>query len=162
MIIDEVIPALVGVSTTSFCNTTLTRYMHEWGYMYRKNRKAIYFDGHERDDVVQYRIEWSKRMVEYMQRMEFFTGEKEELTLQPNLKPGLKKIVLVTHDESTFYTNDGKEDMWLKDGENMIRKKGAGMSIMVSEFQCPCHGTMRMMSWTSRKLFKAGLGREGW
>lgn len=33
---------------------------------------------------------------------------------------------------------------------------------MVSEFQCPCHGTMRIEGWTSRRLFKAGSNRDGW
>lgn len=62
----------------------------------------------------------------------------------PVLSEGQKKIVIVTHDESTFYSNDGKEDLWLKGNGNAIRKKSPGGSIMVSEFQCACHGTMRI------------------
>ncbi|OAD65386.1 hypothetical protein PHYBLDRAFT_153472 [Phycomyces blakesleeanus NRRL 1555(-)] len=46
-----------------------------------------------------------------------------------------KKLVIVTHDESTFYAHDGKVDMWLEEGESHIRKKGQGRSLMVSEFQ---------------------------
>ncbi|KAI8967333.1 hypothetical protein BDB01DRAFT_829099 [Pilobolus umbonatus] len=75
---------------------------------------------------------------------------------------GEKKRVLVTHDECTLYANDGKREMWIRQGENPIRKKGPGMSIMVSEFQCSCHGTMRVKGWTSRKLFEAGAGRQGY
>lgn len=48
------------------------------------------------------------------------------------------------------------------EGESYIRKKSMGSSIMVSEFQCPCHGTMRIKNWKSRTLFKAGDSREGW
>lgn len=52
--------------------------------------------------------------------------------------------------------------MWLQEDENYIRKKSMGSSIMVSEFQCPCHGTMKQMRWSSRTYFKAGDSREGW
>jgi hypothetical protein len=97
-----------------------------------------------------------------MEKMDFYEGENEENILEPVILEGDKKIVFVTHDESTFYANDGKKDLWLLEGENYIRKKGPGSSIMVSEFQCPCHGTMKIESWSSRTLFKAGDSREGW
>lgn len=73
-----------------------------------------------------------------------------------------KNILFVTQDESIFYANDGKNNLWLMEGEILIRKKGPGSSIMVSEFQCPCHGTMKIKNWTSRTLFKAGDIREDW
>ncbi len=40
-------------------------------------------------------------------------------------------MIFVTHDECTFYANDGKNDIWLEEGENYIRKKKVGASIMV-------------------------------
>lgn len=142
--------------------TTLSNYLYEWGYQYRKNKREIFFDDHEREDVVAYRNVWSQRMVEYMGRSDFYEGDQLENVVPPKLQEGEQKIVFVTHDESTFYANDGKNDLWLQEGENYIRKKVAGQSIMVSEFQCPCHGTMRIKNWTSRQLFKAGTNREGW
>lgn len=158
---DEIIPSFLGVKGTVSI-FTISKYLHEWGYLYRKNKRALFFDGHEREDVVNYRTNWAKRMLEYMERSEFYQGDDQEEVLEPLLKENEQKIVFVTHDESTFYANDGKEDLWLMDGENYIRKKGTGSSIMVSEFQCPCHGTMKIKAWTSRKLFKAGEGRDGW
>ena len=158
----DIVPSLLGVPADSVGKTTLARYLYEWGYTYRKNAKTIFFDGHEREDVVEYRQEWSRRMLEYMERSEFYEGENQEVVVEPVLKEGSKKIVFVTHDESTFFANDGKSVFWLLDGENHIRKKGPGSSIMVSEFQCPCHGTMRIEGWLSRKLFYAGGDREGW
>lgn len=148
---DVVVPSILGVPNRSVCETTLSKYLHEWRYMYRKNKKAIYFDGHEREDVIAYRDEWSRRMMSYMESMEFYAGENEENVLEiPEWKEGDSKFVFVTHDESTFYANDGKNDPWLLEGENYIRKKGPGSSIMVSEFQCACHGTMKIQGWTSR------------
>lgn len=136
--------------------------MYEWGYSYRKNKKTVYFDGHERDDVREYRDAWSKRMVQYMEKMDFYNEENLDEILEPVLQGDESKLVFVTHDECTFYANDGKDDLWLMEGENYIRKKSMGLSIMVSEFQCHCHETMRIKNWTSRTLFKAGDSREGW
>ncbi|KAG1489580.1 hypothetical protein G6F47_012193 [Rhizopus delemar] len=162
--IDEVvIPSKLGVIMQLVPESTLSNYLHEWGYVYRKNQKTIYFDGHEREDMVEYRNVCSKRMLEYMEKMDFYSGETEEDVLEPNALPeGERKCVFVMHDESTFYANDGKNDVWLADGENYIRKKGPGLFIMVSEFQCPCYGTMKIQKWSSRKLFKTGIARDGW
>ena len=104
---EDIVPSLLGVTGT-VGKTTLAKYLYEWGYSYRKNEKTIFFDGHERKDVVAYRQEWSKRMLQYMERSEFYEGEFQDEVIEPVLKEGEKKIVFVTHDESTFYANDGK------------------------------------------------------
>ncbi|KAG1439609.1 hypothetical protein G6F46_013942 [Rhizopus delemar] len=52
--IDEVvIPSKLGVIMQPVPESTVSNYLHEWGYAYRKNKKTIYFDGHEREDVVE-------------------------------------------------------------------------------------------------------------
>jgi len=53
-------------------------------------------------------------------------------------------VVQVTHDESCCHAHDGKKTMWLQVGEQLLRKKGDGKSIMVSGFMCPCHGPLDM------------------
>lgn len=158
---NEVIPSSLGVPGT-ITKTTLAAYLEKWGYSYRENKKAIFFDGHEREDVVAYRNDWSQRMVQYMELSEFYEGDNMETVLEPVIEQGKQKIVFVTHDESTFYANDGKNNLWLAEGETLIRKKGQGSSLMVSEFQCPCHGTMRDKGWIARTFLKAGVGRDGW
>ena len=45
-----------------------------------------------------------------------------------------KEIILITHDECIFYLNDGKQGVWTKFRELLLRKKGNGHSIIVSEF----------------------------
>lgn len=104
---EEAVPSVLGVKSC-IPISTIANYMVEWGYSYRKNKKTVYFDGHEREDVVAYRNEWSKRMINYMRRSDFYSGEKQEAILEPKLNEGESKIVFVTHDECTFYANDGK------------------------------------------------------
>lgn len=53
-----IIPQALGVPG-NISMSVLRNYMHEWGFMYRRHRKDIYFDGHERVDVVEYRQEWA-------------------------------------------------------------------------------------------------------
>ena len=53
---EEIAHSIVG-KVGSVSVTTLSRYIHIWGYSYRKNKKAIFNDGHERP-VAAYREEW--------------------------------------------------------------------------------------------------------
>ena len=71
---------------------------------------------------------------------------------------------MMTHDESTFYANDFKQEVWQAENESVIHKKGLGGSLMVSEFQCACHGTIRSEVFpgqTSRIIKAMGKEKEG-
>ncbi|KAG2211009.1 hypothetical protein INT45_003016 [Circinella minor] len=156
-----IIPQALGVpgniSMSALCN-----YMHEWGFMYRRHKKDIYFDGHERPDVVAYRQEWAQEMMKLKKFMDNYEGEEEEVVVSPELPDGAPKIVMVIHDEATFFSNKSRDKMWQHEDKSPIRKRTPGGSIMISEFQCPYHGTMRIRAWSTRKFFEAGTNREGY
>ncbi len=58
--------------------------------------------------------------------------------------PMARRIILVTHDESTFYGYDWCLLRWVNDEETpMPRTKGEGPSIMVSDFCLPDIGWLR-------------------
>jgi hypothetical protein len=119
------------------------------GYMWKIIKKGVYIDGHEREDVVEYRgkfldmwydmqpyvREWEevKEEVEGEVRL---TGlrKKEKAAVKDGKFGDVKEIILVTHDESTFSANDGRRSCWVKEEENPLRPKGKGRGIMVSEF----------------------------
>ena len=46
--------------------------------------------------------------------------------IAPNLPENNKEIILITHDECIFYSNDGKRGVQAKSGELPLRKKGNG------------------------------------
>jgi len=76
----------------------------------------MYIDGHEREDVVEYRKGFIERGFPVPQGMRF-------------------RLILVTHDESTFYENDRRKLQWVNDKAKAVaEKKGEGQSMMVSEF----------------------------
>lgn len=82
--------------------------------------------------------------------MNAYKGEDMD-TVTLNLEEGEIEHVLVTRDESTFYSNDNKQVLWLEYGESVLRKKGPGGSIMVSDFLCACHGPMKLDPKTAKE-----------
>jgi hypothetical protein len=118
--------------------------MHFWGYKYDEKKKGVYYDRHERPDVVKYRKEWLKRMFEYKKSMKDFDGDILDVVLEPQFKPEEKELVQVTHDECHFYANDGQQKIWMKKDEDILRSKHMRRSIMVSAFLCPCHRLLQL------------------
>lgn len=122
----------------NLCKTRYTRnglrqhslHVHvRMGLYFPKTWKRYLFDGHERPDVVQYHKEWALRMLGYKLLMAQF-GDDEQV-IEPILQdPSQKKLMLVTLDECTFYANDGKQDMWMLDGEIPLRKRGQGARFL--------------------------------
>ena len=91
---------------------------------------GTYYDGHERPDVVKYRQTFLDEIYHYEKYMAKYEGENMERK-PPILESDDKEIILITHDECVFYSNDGKRGVWAKSGELPLRKKGNGRSIMV-------------------------------
>jgi len=74
-------------------------------------------------------------------------------------------VVLITHDESTFYANDRRKTRWVHESEKATpNPKGEGVSIMVSDFCSPDLGWLRSKDGKeeARVVFKAGKGRDGY
>ena len=156
----------LGNKLKSLSQTTVSKYLKLWGFDYKSTGKDfMYIDGHERQDVKEYRLQWARQMMEWKKRMEFYPYGNEEEVVQPTLREEEKKVVLVTHDESTFYANDGKKTRWQLPTESAILPKGQGKSVMVSEFMCACHGTMKALvngeERSSRTIFYPG-GDNWW
>lgn len=142
---ETLFPKLMGhIKKDTISEKTCRNYMHLWGYKYDEKKKGVYYDGHERPDVIKYRKEWLKRMFEYQKYMKDFNGDMLDIVLEPQLKSEEKELVQITHDECHFYANDGQRKIWMKDDEDILRSKHQGRSIMVSAFLCPCHGLLRL------------------
>ncbi len=48
-----------------------------------------------------------------------------------------RPIVMIIYDESTFCVNDSRQKVWTSDGHGILRPKGKGKGIMVSDFLLP-------------------------
>ena len=51
--------------------------------------------------------------------------------------PNRQPIIMITHDESTFSANDSRRKIWTLEGHGILRPKGRGRGIMVSDFGLP-------------------------
>lgn len=136
-------------SATKDKNSIRVRTARNWlarmGLKHRRIGKGVYVDGHEREDVVKYRQkEFIPRWLEY--RSKFLAFDPETSTWsrpQSTHSEEGRPLVLVTHDESTFNSNDGFRSNWMRDGEQPLRPKGVGKGIMVSAF-CTAGGFLRV------------------
>lgn len=117
---------------------TARRWLHKLNWRYRQKKKGMYIDGHERDDVVEYRKGFLERWKEYEKRFVIYDNNGNVLSTPTGfpVPQGVRfRLILVTHDESTFYENDRRKIHWINDNAKAVaEKKGEGQSLMVSEF----------------------------
>jgi hypothetical protein len=150
-------PELEITPKTPLSIRTARRWLIKLGWTHTIVKKGVYMDGHEREDVVHYRqeeflpatLKFEKLMVHYV---------APDLTrVEPKLKPGEQEIIPLFHDECCFHANDDPNCTWYcllslahicnmltffnrlntKEGQTVLRKKGRGRLIHVSDFLIP-------------------------
>jgi hypothetical protein len=127
-----------GLCKVSISKRTAVRWLQKLDWRYQRTRNGMYINGHEREDIVAYRrgfVEWWKT---YDMRFHKWNDDGHELP-RPNGFPvpdGLPfRLVLIMHDESTFYQNDQHKIVWAqKTSQPTPQPKGDGQSIIVSDF----------------------------
>lgn len=150
------------VAPTKICYETAKRWMIHLGFKATTASKGWFTDSHERVDVVESRVQFLEDMADLESRMRFYSGDDMSTEIPPVLE-GKKEAVLVTHDESTFYCNEGRRYFWLENGKKKLLPKSKGSSIMILGFCCHCHGFVSLPDGSkSYQLFIAGTSREGW
>ena len=108
----------------------------------------MYLDGHECPDVVAYREGFVGRWKQYEKHFHLWDNDGNLLPLPKGfpVPGGWFHLVLVTHDESTFFQNDLQKTHWTHESNKPTpHQKGDGQSIMVSDFLtsewgCLCDG----------------------
>ena len=103
---------------------TAVNWLHEIGFHPQSHKKDIYIDGHERDDVVEYRKL-------FLRKLEIMEGThlppppySDELTaFQVGSAEASRKLVLIFHDESSYHANEAQSVMWAEEGRVPIRPK---------------------------------------
>lgn len=152
---------------------TGVRWLHSLGFEKVSSKKGIYIDGHERQDVVDYRKL-------YLRKHEILASThappppcSDEPPAEPSTQ---KKLVLIFHDESTFHSNDDQGWMWGEKDKIIIKPKGQGRGIMVSDFIEEHYGFLRLsehefmqgkvkypdLQQEARVLLKYGADHEGY
>ena len=99
----------LGSKSHTILVQTAQRWLKQLNWQYGKKPNGMYVDGHEREDVVQYQKEFIAIWKDYEKQM--VTYDKDgNIDFTPTGFPIAQghcfQLILVTHDESTFYTND--------------------------------------------------------
>ena len=91
---------------------TASLWLHDMGFSYKQFSKGVYFDGHERDDVVRARELYLEKLMSYSHRM--WTSHS------PAPNPSYSPVIRIFHDESTFYANADQSFHWT-DGTKQVQ-----------------------------------------
>ncbi|KAI9057198.1 hypothetical protein FKP32DRAFT_1615362 [Trametes sanguinea] len=159
-----------GLSKTISLSTA-HGWMYELGYRWQKTPNGQYVDGHEREDVVQYRQDvYLPALNTLRPRLRQYTEDGAEVAQPPlstadsSLSPR-RLARIFWQDESTFFANDRRVVRWVHGKEKPVpRAKGEGVSLMVSDFFSAEDGWLRTADGTlcARQLFKPGKNRDGY
>lgn len=139
--LEEFIKKAVDQTSTHhpICERTASNWLHALGYRLKTISKCVYFDGHEREDVVADRNRYCNRFLgpgghaEYMSRYE--GPQCDQLIPGNKLQEGEKERVLMVQDEMCVKSAQGDSHYWGKDGgRNVVPPKSEGSFVMISAF----------------------------
>lgn len=123
---------------------TARRFLYREGFRYTEHKKSLYYDGHERPDVVDYRQKvFLPAMKKHRERLvEYVVGDVDREASKPSNFVE-RRLVLVAHDEMTVQAHDGKKKSWVMDNEHALKKKGVGRGMHHSEVICSTVGWLK-------------------
>ena len=126
------------------CRTTTRKWLEALGFTYKAHTKSLYYDGHEREDVVRDRMEKLAMLKALEEVTVTFFGRNCEETRWPLLHPGEPPLVWVSQDESAYHSNDDVKSEWAEQGKGLsIKQKSRGSLLMVSMFVSELRGILR-------------------
>jgi len=111
--------------------STACCWLHKEGFQYISYKKGLYFDGHDRPDVVAYhQNHFLLTMQKYQDKLvQYVVGDVQT---EKHIKPqNFVKccIMLTSHDETTTQANDGQGKGWVLGQQFPLQKKGAGRGL---------------------------------
>ncbi len=146
---------------------TAQKWLHRLGYKWKEVQKRVFFDGHEREDVIEYRETFLNDMKSLLP---YFVGFFEDGTMVPKeypddcavRRPDQRQIIMITYDESTFSANDMRRKVWTLNGQGILRPKRKGKGIMVSDFLLPWSrlNLLSLSPQQQKNLASSGISTE--
>ncbi len=136
----------IGVCKPTITEWTACNWLKKLNWRYQQKQNGMYIDGHERDNVVQYRKAFVARWKEYTKHFHKWDNDGNPLPLPTSfpIPGGRFHLILITHDESTFYQNDKRKTHWVHSSMTAtLKPKGNGQSLMVLDFLTVEWGRLR-------------------
>ena len=131
---------------------TATKWLHCLGFQPQSHKKSVYIDGHEQDDVVEYRKL-------YLRKLEILSSthlpppccDDSLIAIKTGNPSATKHLVLGFHDESSFHANEAQSTVWAEEGRVPIRPKNQGRRLMVSDFVTEFDGLLQLTTEEYRR-----------
>ncbi len=108
----------------------------------KKVQKRVFFDRHERENVIEYRetfLNQMKSLLPYF--VQFFEDNtivpKEYLDYCAVMGLDQRLIILITYDKSTFSANDGRRKVLTLNGQGILHPQEKRKEIIVTDFLLP-------------------------
>jgi hypothetical protein len=145
----------------SLSDSTVRRWLRELGYRHKIiDKGGIYFDGHNRDDVVLYRqTEYVPKMGKLFERLQDYQRTEDRKSWVPvGGQFDGKEVVLLFQDESTVMTSDTVRVGWADSSGHGtgLKTKKRGQGIMISGYINARTGVLRMSNEEFEEAKKAG------
>jgi len=100
-----------GISLPTAC-----RWLHREGFQYISHKKGLYFDGHDRADVIEYRQKTFLPVLKSFEpQLVRYSVENPDQERLPKDQTNYVEccFVIVAHDEMTVQSNDMKDKDWV-------------------------------------------------
>jgi len=115
---------IIGIEQKKMISeNTVCIWFNKLGWFFQADKKNIYYNGHERPDVIAYREKFLLEMEKLEKLMPNPMDEDITIIIELQLDSNEKKHILVIHDESVFYANDGKKTYWDPKNHAPLKKK---------------------------------------
>ena len=130
--------------------STARQWLHHEGFRYISYRKGLYFDGHDRPDVLKYRDEqFLPTMAALQDRLiRYVVGDVDTVLADPQWNFVECILVLVAHDKMAAQSNDSYDKSWVLGDQHQLRKKGPGRRLHQSDGICSTVGWLQEGSQT--------------
>jgi len=106
--------------------------LHRLGFRPHKHRKGLYVDGHDREDVLDYRKKFLQILKTYDPYLVHCMPTPAEVAYFASLPREQRPFIIVVQDETIFYSLDGHPVYWATDDWHDLRPKGTGRGLMAS------------------------------
>ena len=158
----EVFPSVRIERKKMISDNTARAWLKHFGWEFRVERKDVYYDGHEKPNVIEYRQDFLNKILELEKWMPKLLDDNIMILEEPVLDVNEKCHILITYDESIFYANDRKKTYWGPVGHQPLRKKEAGLSLHVSDFLTEVDGHLKFEEEEACVMMKSGINCDEW
>lgn len=131
---------------TSICSKTARKQLNYLRYKWKDILKEIFLDEHKREDVVEYRETFLKKMKLLLPYLVKFREDdtripKEYLNNYVDNyivgRPNCRLVIMITHNKRTFSANNSHQKIWTLEKHGIFHPKGRGRGIMILDFLLP-------------------------